>query len=90
MAKKVKNKHIFFNLKDTPSNMGQSQLTDNIDTFISERSNLLPNAKVEDNRLTFDVTETVKEKDADGNDKDVTKIRRGFAYVNEVEDDFQN
>lgn len=73
----MKKKHIYFNLSDKPANMGQSQLTDDLPAFLKERKDLLPNAKVEGNKLTFDVTE-------DG------ETRRGFAMIQDVGDDFQN
>lgn len=70
-------KHIYFNLADKPANMGQSQLTDDIDTFLEERKDILVNAKVEDGELTFDVS-------------DEGGVRRGFATIEDVSDDFQN
>lgn len=73
-------KHLFFNLADKPANMGQSQVTDDIKSFCAERKEFLPNAKVEGNKLTFDV--------ATGDEENPT--RRGFAMIQDVPDDFQN
>lgn len=72
-------KHIFFNLPDKPENVGQSQMVgfNGLNSFISERKDLLPNAKIEGNKLTFDV--------ADGE-----STRRGYAIITDVDDDFQN
>lgn len=70
-------KHIYFNLSDKPENMGQSQLTDDLTAFIKERKDVLANAKVEGNKLTFDVTEG-------------EETRKGFAMIQDVDDDFQN
>lgn len=72
-------KHIYFNLPDKPSNMGQSQMVepDGLIDFISERKDLLPNAKIESDRITFDVV-----------DGDTT--RRGYALIIDVPNDFQN
>lgn len=71
--------HIFFNAADKPANMGISQLIEEgtLETFLSERSSLLPNPEVDGSILTFDV------QDAEG-------TRRGFATVMAVPDNFQN
>lgn len=45
---------IYFNAPDKPENMGQSQLTDNIEAFLIEHINELPNANIEQGILTFD------------------------------------
>lgn len=73
-------KHIFFNLADKPANMGQSQSTDDITAFLKERSDILPNVKAEANKITFDIATGDEEK----------PIRRGYAIVTDVPDDFQN
>lgn len=67
-------KHIYFKLQDTPTNMGQSQLVEDVNDFISERSEILKNAKIESNKLIF-----TKE---DGTE--------GYAIITNVPDDFQN
>lgn len=36
-----------------PANMGKSQLTDNVKTFIEERADLLPDASFTKTKLTF-------------------------------------
>lgn len=48
---------IYFNLKDKPENMGQSQLTDDLELFIKTNSEILVNAKVDGNKLIFDKEE---------------------------------
>lgn len=72
-------KHLVFNKKDCPANMGIMQLIENGDilAFASERSSLLPNPKVEDNKLTFDITE-------------YGSVRRGYALIQDVPYDFEN
>lgn len=42
---------IYFNLKDKPENMGQSQLTDDVKYFAEQ----LKNAKIEEKQITFDI-----------------------------------
>lgn len=67
-------KHIFFNSDDKPENMGISQLTDDIDVFISERSAILKDASYTTTKLTFTKP--------DGN--------TGYAVITNVPDDFKN
>lgn len=69
-------KHIYFNLADKPANMGQSQMVEEsqLTSFLEERKELLPDAKIVGNRLTFTKP--------DGEE--------GFAMVTDVPDDFQN
>lgn len=67
-------KHIEFNEGDCPGNMGKSQLTEDIDTFLSERAEILKDAKVSKGVLTF-------------TKQDGTE---GKATVTNVADDFQN
>lgn len=71
-------KHLVFNKKDCPSNMGQMQLIEgDVMDFAKERADLLPNPKIEGDRLTFDVSR---------DDETV----RGFAMIQDVPDDFEN
>ncbi|RTK92582.1 MAG: hypothetical protein EKK61_04050 [Rickettsiales bacterium] len=69
-------KHIYFNLADKPANMGQSQMVEahELDSFLKERKELIPNAKIVGNKLTF-TKENGKE---------------GFAIITDVPDEFQN
>jgi len=69
-------KHIYFNLADKPANMGQSQMVESngLNSFLEERKELLPNAKVVGNKLTFTKP--------DGEE--------GFAIITDVPDEFQN
>lgn len=74
---------IYFNAKDKPENMGQSQLVTDVAKFLTERKNFLPKAKVKNDRLTFDVVVPAT-KNAEAT------TRKGYALVIEVENDFQN
>lgn len=47
-------KLIYFNAPSKPENMGITQLVDDINDFISERFQELPNAKIVDNTIQFD------------------------------------
>ena len=67
-------KHILFNEGDCPSNMGASQLTEDINSFLAERADILKDAKVSKGVLTF-------------TKQDGTE---GKATVTNVPDDFQN
>ena len=67
-------KHIVFNEGDCPANMGASQLTNDIDTFLAERAEILKDAKVSKGFLKF-------------TKQDGTE---GKATVTNVPDDFQN
>lgn len=40
--------------ENCPSNMGKSQLTDDIQTFLDERKDLLPSATFTPTKLTYD------------------------------------
>ena len=70
-------KVIYFNKPACPSNMGQSQKTDNVEQFVEERKDLFPNAKITSDRLTFDVKEGEKQ-------------REGYAIIFDCPTDFQN
>jgi len=50
-------KVIYFNLPNKPSNCGQSQKVNDVAVWVSEHSDLLPNATITSDRLTFDVTD---------------------------------
>ena len=67
-------KHILFYEGDCPSNMGESQLTEDINSFLAERADILKDAKVSKGVLTF-------------TKQDGTE---GKATVTNVPDDFQN
>jgi hypothetical protein len=47
-------KLIYFNSPSKPENMGISQLVDDVNEFINERSKELPNAEIIDNTIKFD------------------------------------
>jgi len=44
---------IYFNFNDKPENMGISQLTDDVQQFLSERSDILINPVITENIITF-------------------------------------
>lgn len=47
--------------ENCPENMGKSQLTDDIQTFLDERKELLPNATSDGKKITYDGgTATIK------------------------------
>ena len=70
---------LHFNTPDCPKNMGSSQKfpADDLQKFLDDRKDLLPNPTIEDDRITFDVT-------------DGDSTRRGYAIMTEVPDDFEN
>lgn len=45
---------IYFNLATKPENMGISQLTDDINQFIIDKAEELPNAEIVGNTIQFD------------------------------------
>lgn len=45
---------IYFNLATKPENIGASQLVDDVNLFIENKKEYLPNTKIEGDRLTFD------------------------------------
>lgn len=47
-------KLIYFNAPSKPENMGISQLTDDINQFIADRAEELPNAEIVGNTIQFD------------------------------------
>jgi len=47
-------KLIYFNAPSKPENMGISQLTDDINQFIIDRAEELPNAEIVGNTIQFD------------------------------------
>ena len=65
---------IYFNRPDCPENMGISQLTDDVKTFLTERADILINPKIVDNIIEF-----TKPDDS-----------TGFAIITNVPDEFQN
>lgn len=72
---------IYFNRPDCPENIGISQLTDNLQLFLDERSNIIINPVINGNILTFDKIIIV-----DG----VKTIITGFAMLIETPDNFEN
>lgn len=69
---------IYFNAPDKPSNMGISQLTDNLQQFLAERSDILVDPIILSDRFTF-TKEVVDDKPV-----------RGYALTFQVPDDFEN
>lgn len=65
---------IYFNRPDCPSNMGVSQLTNNLQDFLYERSNILINPSIVNNILEFENTEGTK----------------GYAIITETPENFEN
>lgn len=65
---------IYFNRPDCPENMGISQLTDDVQTFLDERSDVIINPFIDGNILNF--------KKTDGDP--------GYAILAETPEDFQN
>lgn len=65
---------IYFNRPDCPSNMGISQLTDDVQAFLDERSEILINPVIVGNILEFENAEGVK----------------GYAVMTETPEDFEN
>lgn len=72
-------KLIYFNRPDCPQNMGVSQLTDNLNVFLEERKDIIIDAIILSDRITF--TKSVDENGA---------IKTGYALIFSVPDDFQN
>lgn len=70
---------IYFNRPDCPENMGISQLTDDLQQFLAERSSTIVNPIIDENILTFDKPEVEGE-----------LLNRGYAILTETPDDFQN
>ena len=65
---------IYFNRPDCPPNMGISQLTDDVQAFLAERSDILINPVITGNILEFENTESIK----------------GYAVMTETPEDFEN
>lgn len=80
---------IYFNRPDCPENMGISQLTDNLQQFLLDRSDILVNPVINGNILTFDKTIIV-----DGVVTPLLKsdnsVETGFAILNDTPDNFEN
>jgi hypothetical protein len=70
---------IYFNRPDCPENMGISQLTDNLNQFLADRSSIIVNPTISNNILTFD-----KQANEEG------IVERGYAILTETPEDFQN
>ena len=65
---------IYFNAPDKPENIGISQLTSDLQSFINERLNIFVNYAIVGNQIQFDVNEE----------------QRGYALFFDVPNDFQN
>jgi len=50
-------KVIYFSAQFKRENVGQSQKVEDVAVWVSEHSDLLPNATITSDRLTFDVTD---------------------------------
>lgn len=70
---------IYFNRPDCPSNMGISQLTDDVQAFLDERSDILINPHIVGNILEF-----TKEYNEQG------EPVLGYAVMTETPEDFEN
>lgn len=70
---------IYFNRPDCPENMGISQLTDDLQQFLTDRASIIVNPIINGDILTFDKPE---------NEEGV--VERGYAMLTETPDDFQN
>lgn len=65
---------IYFNYDDKPENMGVSQLTDNLETFCSERSEILVDYQILSSTITFTKPDSTE----------------GYAVYSLVPENFQN
>jgi len=65
---------IYFNKPDCPTNIGISQLTDDVQTFLAERADILINPIIVGNILEFEIAEGVK----------------GYAVMTETPENFEN
>lgn len=65
---------IYFNRPDCPSNMGISQLTDDVQQFLADRSEILINPHIVGNILEFENAEGTK----------------GYAVMTDTPNNFQN
>ena len=65
---------IYFNAPDKPENMGISQLTDNVQQFLAERSDILINPIIVGDILEFENTEG----------------KKGYAVMAQTPNTFQN
>lgn len=70
---------IYFNRPDCPENMGISQLTDDLQQFLADRTSIIINPIINGDILTFDKPE---------NEEGI--VERGYAMLTETPDDFQN
>jgi len=69
---------IYFNRPDCPENIGVSQLTDNVQQFLDDRTDYIKNPILESDRFTFDCL------NAEG------EAYRGFALLFQVPENFYN
>ena len=65
---------IYFNRPDCPANMGISQLTDDVQQFLADRSEILINPHIVGNILEFENAEGTK----------------GYAVMTDTPNNFQN
>lgn len=70
---------LFFNLPDKPNEMGSTHIFTNLETFLDERSDIIKDPTILEDRVTF-----VK-----GYDEDDNAIL-GYALIFDVPNDFQN
>ena len=64
----------YFNTPECPANMGISQLTDDVQTFLAERTDILINPHIAGNILEFEDTEG----------------KKGYAVMTDTPNNFQN
>lgn len=80
---------IYFNRPDCPDNMGISQLTDDLNQFLAERTDIIINPIINGNILTFDKSiiedgVIVPLRNNDG------IVETGYAVLIETPETFQN
>lgn len=76
---------IYFNRPTCPENVGVSQLTEDINTFLSERKELIINPVIENGILTFETNKPI-----DNSPEAKLEIVKGYAIMVETPNDFEN
>ena len=80
---------IYFNRPDCPENMGISQLTNDLNQFLAERSDILINPVINGNILTFDKS-IIKDGVIVPLLRADNTVETGFAMLNDCPDNFEN
>lgn len=76
---------IYFNRPTCPDNMGVSQLTEDVETFLSERKEIIINPVITDGILTFETNKPV-----DNTSDSKMEVVTGYALMIETPNDFNN